>query len=106
MVKELPRITADDTGIEPAHRTPEPENLGAVQKKGGSGKPLVAAGGEPHRWNLGMPRHCQSSSSQPAAAREPGNDGCQVVRVDGLWHVDLEPSQQRQVCVVLLDERG
>jgi hypothetical protein len=67
---------------------------------------IVAAEGEPHRWNLGTPRHCQSSSSQPAAAREPGNDGCQVVRVDGLWHVDLEPSQQRQVCVVLLDERG
>ena len=28
------------------------------------------------------------------------------MRVDGLWHVDLKPSQQRQVCVVLLDERG
>jgi hypothetical protein len=41
-----------------------------------------------------------------AAPREPGNDGCQVVRIDGLWHVDLKPSQQRQVCVVLLDERG
>jgi hypothetical protein len=41
-----------------------------------------------------------------AAPREPGNDGCQVVRVDELWHVDLKPSQQRQVCVLLLDERG
>ena len=41
VVKELPRITADDTGIEPAHRTPEPESLGAVQKKGGSGKTLA-----------------------------------------------------------------
>jgi hypothetical protein len=23
------------------------------------------------------------------APRKPGDDGCQVVRVDGLWHVDL-----------------
>ena len=40
------------------------------------------------------------------APREPGNDRSQVVRVDGLGQVDLKPSQQRQVCVVLLDERG
>ena len=28
------------------------------------------------------------------------------MRVNGLWHVDLKPSQQRQVSVVLLDECG
>ena len=33
------------------------------------------------------------------APRKPGDDGCQVVRVDGLWHVDLKPSQQRQACL-------
>jgi hypothetical protein len=30
---------------------------------------------------------------EPAAASELRNDGCQVVWVDGLWHVDLKPSQ-------------
>ena len=58
------------------------------------------------RWNLGMPAEMAIALTLAAAPHEPGNDGCQVVRVDGLWHVDLKPSQQRQVCVVLLDERG
>ena len=53
-----------------------------------------------------MPTELPIHLKLAAAPREPGNDGCQVVRVDGLWHVDLKPSQQRQVCVVLLDERG
>lgn len=61
----------------------------------------LAADEEPHRWNSGD----ATESSEPAAPREPGNDRCQVVWVDGLWHVDLEPSQQRQACVVFLDER-
>jgi hypothetical protein len=33
------------------------------------------------------------STSSSAVSREPGNDGYQLVRIDGLWHVDLEPSQ-------------
>src|SRR4026209_1501459 len=41
MVKELARNRADDVWIEPAHRAPEPENLGAVEQKGGSSKPLA-----------------------------------------------------------------
>ena len=41
-----------------------------------------------------------------AAPREAGDYKCKVVRVDRLGHVDLKPRQQRQACVVLLDERG
>ena len=67
---------------------------------------ILAADGEPHRWNLGMPAELPIDLKLATAPREPGNDGCQVVRVDGLGHVDLKPSQQRQACVVLLDERG
>jgi hypothetical protein len=40
------------------------------------------------------------------APRQSGNDRGQFERVDGLGQVDLKASQQRQVCVVLLDERG
>jgi hypothetical protein len=67
---------------------------------------ILAADGEPHRWNLGISAELPIHLKLAAVPREPGNDGCQVVRVDGLWHVDLKPSQQRQVCVVLLDEGG
>jgi hypothetical protein len=66
---------------------------------------MLAANEEPHRWNL-APTELPIHLTLATAPRKPGDDGCQVVRVDGFWHVDLKPSQQRQVCLVFLNERG
>ena len=68
MVKELARITADDTGIEPTHRTPERENLGAVEKKGGCGKPLALINREVAGIGDGL---CQDGSRELLLRIEP-----------------------------------
>ena len=73
VVKELPRITADDTGIEPAHRTPEPENLGAVEKKGGSGKPLAFINREVAGIGHGL---CQDGARELLLRIEPDDQRC------------------------------
>jgi hypothetical protein len=66
---------------------------------------MLAANGEPHRRDL-VPTELPIHLTLATAPRKPGDDGCQVVWLDGLWHMDLKPSQQRQVCLVFLNERG
>ena len=79
MVKELPRITADDMGIEPAHRTPERENLGAVEKKGGSSKPLAFVNREVAGIGDGL---CQDGARELLLRIEPDDQRCSWL-VDG-----------------------
>lgn len=57
-------------GIEPAHRTPEPENLGAVEKKGGSGKPLALVNREAAGIGDGL---CQDGARELLLRIEPGD---------------------------------
>ena len=73
VVEELARITADDMGIEPAHRTPEPENLGAVEKKGGSGKPLAFVNREVAGIGDGL---CQDGVRELLPLIEPDDQRC------------------------------
>jgi hypothetical protein len=73
MVKELARKTADDMWIEPAHRTPEPENLGAVEKKGGSSKPLAFVNREVAGIGYGL---CQDGTCELLLRIEPDDHRC------------------------------
>ena len=68
MVKELARKTADGMWIEPAHRTPEPENLGAVEKKGGNSKPLAFVNREVAGIGYGL---CQDGAYELLMRIEP-----------------------------------
>jgi hypothetical protein len=52
------------------------------------------------------PKHQHLSTQLAGADGEPGDNGCQVVRIDRLGQVELKPGRQRQVCVVFLDERA